>query len=388
MQTRLPDVQYVLRPGVIELKWGHPDLALLPAQGLLQAARLVLEREALQALSYGAEQGPAGLIAHLCAWLERVEGVAPFPPQVMVTGGSSQALDMLCTLLTRPGEVALVESPTYHLALRVLRDHRLELAPVPADEDGLQIEALEATLVSLERRGQKARLLYLVPTFNNPSGVTLAIERRRELVALAQRWNVLVVEDDVYHALWYDSPPPPSLFSLAPAGPVVRLGSCSKLIAPGLRLGWLQAAPEIVQACVGCGLLDSGGGVNHLTAHIVAAFIELGLLDRQVEALRASYRQRRDVLLGALADHLPKACSWAAPGGGFFVWLRLPPGADSAALLPAAEAGGVSYVPGPHFYAGGDGRPYARLNFTFVPMAELEEGARRLGAVLRGLGYV
>ncbi len=379
----LPDVQHFLRPNMVEFSWGHPDLALLPVEGLIQASRAALERDGAAPLCYGAEQGPGCLIKQLCARLGRIEGVNAPAEQMMITGGVSQALDMLCTLLTQPGDVVLVQAPTYHLALRVMRDHGLEFAPVPSDEDGLQIEALEDVLASVRRRGRNARWLYFVPTFNNPNGVTLTIERRNALIALAQRQGLTVIEDDVYHELWYDAPPPPSLYNLLTAGPVIRLGSFSKVLAPGLRLGWMLAAPEIIRRCASSGLLDSGGGVNHFTAHVAAAYIELGLLDKQVEALRAAYRQRRDVLLEALAKHMPAECGWIRPGGGFFVWLRLPPGVDSAKLLPLAEAGGVSFVPGARFCVGGGGERHCRLAFTFVSLDELQEGARRLGAVLR-----
>ena len=380
----LPDLQLYERPGIIELKWGHPAFGLLPADEVRQAAQVALERDGTLALAYGAEQGPRRLIEQLCARLERLEGAAPDPEQVMITGGVSQALDLLCTLLTQPGDVVLVESPTYYLALRVLRDHGVELVPVPADDEGLRVEALEEVLASLRREGRRARLLYLVPTFNNPTGHTLGIERRQALVALAGREGLTVLEDDVYRELWYEVPPPPPLYSLVPAGPVVRLGSFSKVLAPGLRLGWMLASPEIVRRCTGSGVLDRGGGVNHFSAHVVAALMELGLLDRQAERLRAAYRERRDALLAGLGKYLPEGCRWARPGGGFFVWLRLPPGVDSEVFLPVAEAAGVSYVPGARFYTGGGGEEYCRLAFTLVSLEELEEGARRLGDVVAG----
>ena len=334
MKGALPDVQLFQRPGIVELCWGHPDPALLPVAGLSQATQVALERDGPLALSYGAEQGPGRLIEQLCARLGRLEGAAPPPEQVMITGGVSQALDMLCTLLTQPGDVVLVESPTYHLALRVLRDHGLELVPVPSDDKGLRVDALKEILAELQRQGRRPRLLYLVPTFNNPTGVTLEIERRETLVELVQRTQtadspgLIVLEDDVYHELWYDSPPPPPLYSLSPLGPVVRLGSFSKILAPGLRLGWMTAAPEVIRRCTGSGMLDSGGGLNHFTAHVVAAFIELGLLERQVETLRASYRQRRDALMGALTNHLPETCHWTRPAGGFFAFVSFVVGDD------------------------------------------------------------
>ena len=383
MNLSFSEVQYDLRSGIIEFRAGHPDLALLPAAGLLQATQVVLEREAPQALSYGAEQGPRCLIRQLSAWLERMEGEKPPSEQVMITGGASQALDMLCLLLTKPADIALVQSPTYHLALRVMRDHKLELVQVPSDEEGMQINGLKKTLESLQRRDKQPRLLYLVSTFSNPSGTTLNVKRRLALAELVRQYDLLVVEDDVYYQLWYDISPPPPICSLSASESVIRLGSFSKILAPGLRLGWMLAAPEIVQRCVKSGVLDSGGGLGHFTAHVVAAFIELGLLDEHVETLRTQYQKRRDALLDALAEYLPRDCHWTTPPGGFFVWLRLPEGISSAVFLQSAEDAGVSYVPGTEFFAHSGGENYCRLNFTMVSLNELEEGAQRLGSELR-----
>jgi DNA-binding transcriptional MocR family regulator len=384
MSTPLPEVQYVLRPGIVEFRSGHPDLELLPANGLLRASRIVLENEAKNALSYGVEQGPGRLISQLCNWLEIAEGQAPLPQQVMITGGSSQALDMICKLFAEPGDIALVQCPTYYLALRIMRDdHGLEFLPVSEDVDGMNVDALEKALKSLQGRRRKARLLYLVPTFNNPSGTTLHVERRRRLVNLAKEYDLLVVEDDVYHQLWYDAVPPPSMYSLTPAENIIRLGSFSKILSPGLRLGWMQAAPEVIRRCVDSGVFESGGGVGQFTSHVVAAFIELGLLDRQVKTLRKEYGRRRDILFKALKQQLPEKVNFVKPEGGFFAWLNLPQETDCESLLPAAEAGGASYVPGALFHTDGRGQNYCRLNFTMVSVDELEEGARRLGAVLR-----
>jgi DNA-binding transcriptional MocR family regulator len=383
--TLLPSLQLSLRPGIVEFGWGHPDSALLPVEDIARAAAHTLAQAGHLALAYGAEQGPGTLIAQLCTRLGHLDGAAPPAEQLFITGGVSQALDLLCTALTRPGDIALVESPTYHLALRILRDHRLHLIPIPADQDGLRIDLLEQQLASLRSQGRTARLLYTVPTFGNPTGMSLTIERRHALVELAQRVGLAVIEDDVYRELWYEAAPPPALFSLAPAGPVIRLGSFAKILAPGLRLGWLLAAPEIVQRCVKSGLLDSGGGVNHFTAQIAGAFLELNLLDKHVAALRTSYKQRRDTLLAALKRYLPTDCSWRTPQGGFFVWIRLPANLDSAALLPRAEAAGVSYLPGARFHANGGGERYLRLSFALLPATEMEEGARRLGALLQSM---
>ncbi len=230
----------------------------------------------------------------------------------------SQGLDLLCTLLTRSGDTILVQSPVYHLALRIFRDHGLDLAPVASDESGLRVDDLAATLDVRRIAGRTPRFLYLVPTFCNPTGISLIAQRRAEVVRLAEAHGLLILEDDVYRELWYDLPPPVPLQSLAASGTVIRLGSFSKILAPGLRLGWLIAAPEMVARYVNSGLLDSGGGVNHFTAHVAAAYLDLGLLDGHIERLRTTYRSRRDALLDGLARFMPSDCRWTAPGGGFF----------------------------------------------------------------------
>ena len=208
------------------------------------------------------------------------------------------------------------------------------------------------------------------------------------LVEFAARYDLTIVEDDVYRELWYDAPPPPALRSYSVSGAstrVVRLGSFSKILAPGLRLGWMEADADLAPRAMDSGMLDSGGGVNHLTAHIVADYLRRGLLDAHVAGLRAAYRARRDRLMTALRRHLPSAYSFDAPGGGYFVWVRAPDGVDTTRLLTRAEAAGVSYVPGALFHGdGGDGvdRRHLRLSFSLLSPVEMDEGVRRLASVL------
>ena len=384
----LPDAQHFMRPGIVEFTWGHPDPALFPTEELARAATLALARDDRAELCYGAVQGPGCLIQQLCTWLGQREGRAIPQERMFIAGGLSQGLDLLCTLYTRPGDAILVDLPTYHPALRVFRDHGLELIPVAGDADGLRPEAL-ADALARSRREQRqrrprrrARFLYLVPNFGNPTGATIPLARRQTIAALAQEAGLTILEDDVYRHLWFGVPPPPPLSDFVPDH-VIRLSSFSKLLAPGLRVGWLHASAEVVRRCAGSGLLDSGGGASHFAAHVVAAYMELGGFDAHIEMLRATYRARRDVLCDALARYLPDSCQWQAPGGGFFVWVQLPEGVDAEALLPQAEAVGVSYVPGSRFCADGAGRSYIRLAFTLLSPEELEEGAKRLGAVLR-----
>ncbi|MCX7789383.1 MAG: PLP-dependent aminotransferase family protein [Chloroflexaceae bacterium] len=379
----LPEIQLHLRPGIIELGWGHLDPDLLPADLVAAAAGRALSEHGADALAYGAEQGPGRLITRVQARLERLEGVAPPADQVMITGGISQALAMLCTLLSRSGDVVLVEAPTYHLALRIFQDHGLRLVSVPGDARGLHVEAAGALLQMLRAHNERVAFLYLTPTFSNPTGAILAPERRQALVELAAREGLTVIEDDAYAELWYEAPPPPPLYHLAPGGPIIRLGTFSKSLAPGLRLGWMLADPDLVRRCCRSGMLDSGGGVNHFTATIIATLLEQGRLDSHVARLREALRARRNALLAALALHLPTGCTWHPVLGGYFVWVRLPPALDTLAMLPLAETGGVAYLPGRRFYADSGGQNYLRLAFSLLAPAELEEGARRLGAVVR-----
>lgn len=387
MTTDLPEMQMNLRPGFVELGWGHPALELLPLAELRRVAAeaLVPEHNGALALVYGAAQGPGRLIELIRERLSRIDGRETPAGRLLITGGISQALDLVCGLCTHPGDVALVESPVYHFALHILRDHGLELVPVAADAAGLRLDALEDALARLRKAGRQARLLYTVPTFNNPTGGNLAPARREGLVRIAGEHDLLVLEDDVYRELWFDELPPPALASYDVPARVIRLGSFSKIAAPGLRLGWLAAEESFVQRAMSCGLLTSGGGINHFTAHLLAEYIRLGLLDAHVADLRAAYRVRRDALMAALRRHLPVGCHFEPPGGGFFLWLRLPEGIDSVALLSPATATRVGYVPGTQFHTDGGGGQHLRLAFSLLSPGELDEGARRLGEALRAV---
>jgi 2-aminoadipate transaminase len=376
--------QFHARPGIIDLGYGHPNPDLLPVERIRAAAASALERYGPDALTYGDAAGPRPLIEWICERLAEVDARAPGPDEVLVSAGNSHAIDQLATLLAEPGEVVLVESPTYHLAVRILRDHPLELVAIPFDGGGLRVDAVADTLTRLRRAGRRVRLLYTVPTFHNPTGISLAPERRRALVELAAAEGLLIVEDDAYRELSYDGPPPPSLWSEGRPGTVVRLGSFAKSLAPGLRVGYVTADAATVARIAGSGVLDSGGGISHFAALVVVEFARNGGYGANVERLRAAYREQRDALLGALATHLPAGSSWTSPRGGYFAWVTLPPGRDARAALADVEAQGASYLPGPTFHldhAGGERS--LRLSFSRYPAAELAEAVRRLGRGLR-----
>ena len=384
-ESALPVTQFVHRSGIIDLAWGHPDPDLLPVEDLRQAAGRVFDRYGPDALNYGYAAGPGPLISCLCDRLREVDARPPAPDSVVISAGNSHALDQVATLMTNPGDVVLAEAPTYHLAVRILRDHPLELVPVPADASGLKVDALEAIVNQLRRRNRTVRLLYTVPTFNNPTGASLAPDRRQQLVRLAEAAELLIVEDDVYRELSYDGPAPPSLWSLARPGTVLRLGSFAKSLAPGLRVGFVTADPAQANRLRDSGVLDSGGGISHFSSLVVAEFMASGDYARNVERLRDAYRRRRDALLAALTEHLGDRASWQGPSGGYFIWLTLPPGQDAATYLPAAEREGTSYMRGATFYLGsGQGSGSLRLAFSRYPPDLLVEAARRLARALGG----
>jgi DNA-binding transcriptional MocR family regulator len=384
MQLNVPQsTQMTLREGFIEFTWGQPDPALLPVEAMRRATESALKEYGADTLGYGAASGSGPLLAWARNRMAEREGVNVTFDEIIGTAGNSDAVDQICTLFTRPGDIALVESPTYHLALRIMHDHALDLQPVATDAGGLRPEALKRKLAQLKRDGQAAKLLYTIPTHHNPTGLSLAAERRRALVEIAAESNILVVEDDVYRELTYDGDAPPSLFSLAPRGAVLRLSSFAKSLAPGLRLGTLAGQADQLRRFSDGGLRDSGGGVNHYAAMMVGALCAAGDFDAQVLILKAEYRARRDALLDALAEFMPPGVSWTRPAGGFFVWVTLPEPLDAAPVLAAAEARAVTFIPGHKFCLDGGGRDALRLAFSLYPPHELAEGAKRLAQAVK-----
>lgn len=378
--------QFIAAPGVIDLAWGHPDPELLPADLVAAASAAALRRYGPDVLGYGAWAGPPPLLEWLTAHLGIIDGRAPSAGELMITAGISQGLEMTITLLTQPGDAVLVPIPTYHLALRILAEHPVRVVPVASDEDGPRPDAIRDTAHRLRTEGARPRLLYTVPTSGNPTGITVPQERRLDLLAATQASGITIVEDDVYRELAYDAPAPPSLWALGAPGSVVRLGSFSKTLAPGLRLGWLTSDAATTMRFVDGGLIDSGGGVAHFSAMVVSELAASGAYVANLDRLRADLAARRDAVVDALREHAP-TLMFRVPSGGYFLWLQLPDGGSARDLLPIAEAHGVSFLPGDAFTAGSDlGRERLRLCFTRYAIDDLREAARRLGAAVREAG--
>ena len=369
----------------ISLMLGHPDPTTLLTPEFEAAVQRALAQPRA-ALSYGAEPGNVGLKAFLIEKINREQGLALSAEQMMIVSGSTHAVDMIARLYTRVGGSVIVELPTYADALHIFRDHGVELHGVPMDEGGMIVAAFEATLKRLAESGNPAKVFYTIPTFHNPTGITLAEDRRREIVRLAREYDVVIVEDDVYRDLAYDAYPPASFFALADGIDVLQIGSFSKTLAPGLRLGWLIGSAAAIEGFVGCGTTQMGGGASPLSAQIVAEYCCAGDWERHVNGLHALYQMRRETLLGALERSMPEGVSWTTPAGGFFVWVTLPPTVYGKEVKKRAAERGVVVAAGEGYFINpADGAHHLRLTYSFAPPADIERAVGILGEVIAEL---
>jgi 2-aminoadipate transaminase len=362
------------RPEVISFAGGLPSPATFPVEEMRHASERILRDQPAAALQYSATEG----YMPLREWIAKrysVNGAHIRPTQVLITTGSQQALDLLGKTLVDPGSRVLVETPTYLGALQSFSLFEPHYVQVPTDESGLIPEALDATLSA------NARLLYAQPNFQNPTGRRLPLERRRALAALAQKASFPVIEDDPYGALDYAGAPLPTMLSMAPDH-IVHLGSFSKVLAPGLRVGYIIAPEELhfklVQAKQATDLHTPS-----LTQRIVYEVVKDGFLDTHVPKIRALYRDQCNAMLDALERHMPAGVEWNRPEGGMFVWVKLPQHIDSMKLLEQAIAQNVAFVPGGPFFANEAEHNTMRLSFVTVPPATIDEGVAKLGALIR-----
>ena len=383
----LPSLLISIPEGVIDLGWGHPSPHLHPTAMLRRTTEIALADNTPVPLQYGATQGYGPLIRSLADFLSAQESyTSPISPdEIFLTAGASQAIDHATTLFTSTGDTVFVEEPTYYLIQSIFEDHGLNVVGVPTDAHGLRTDALEAMLDSPTM--PRPRMLYIIPTYQNPSGSVLSADRRRKLVELAQRHNFLVIADEVYHLLHYGNPPPPPIafFDNSHDGCVISLGSFSKILGPGLRTGWLHARPAIVQRFASAGLTISGGGLNHFTSTLVHAVLEHGMLQDNIVRLCRTYSQRVTTMTEALRKHLGDAVEFTPPGGGYFFWLTFTDGTNTDDLLSIAQECGVNYRPGTAFSASGAFTNAIRLAFALYEPDDLTEGIRRLAAAHREL---
>ena len=370
----------VALPDIRSLAGGWPDPAVFPVDEVLSILADGWTTVGPQALQYGATEGLAEL-RRVLAERAAGEGLTLTPEHILLTQGSQQAMDLAAAAFLDPGDVALVGCPTYMGGTGAFAAVGARIVGVPVDADGLDVDALERCLRRLDKRGRPARLVYVIPNFQNPDGSTLPLERRRRLVELAQRHGFVIVEDDPYGALRFEGEPLPSLAALDPAGRVILARSFSKTISPGFRLAWVAAAPEVIRhMAVIKQYRDCCSG--NLAQHIVLGFLARGLFEPHVGRLRDHYRSKRDRMLAALGRHFPGEVRWNRPQGGFFAWVSLPAPIDGEEVLREAIARGVAFVPGRPFHADGTGRNTIRLSFSQSDERTIDSAVAELGRLL------
>jgi 2-aminoadipate transaminase len=372
-------------PAIVSFAGGLPAPEALPRAEVAAAAQRVMEEHGGTALQYGPTEGYRPLREMLVRHMSRY-GIQVGVDNVLVTTGSQQALDLVGKLLINPGDRVATEAPTYLGALQAWNGYQAEYLPVPMDDDGMRVNALEDVLRAAPK------FLYVLPNFQNPSGVTLSLQRRRQIVEMAARYGTPIVEDDPYGQLRYEGRHLPPLVVVdarmrrsAGAGPyrgaVVYLGTLSKILGPGLRIGWVVAPEEVIAKLA---QMKQGVDLHTSTFAQMVAYETArgGFLDRHVLRVRKVYRERRDAMLSALARHFPPGVRWTRPEGGLFLWVTLPEGCDSGALLKEALLAKVAFIPGRAFHPDGGGVNTLRLNFSYCGPAVIEQGIERLGRVL------
>ena len=358
---------------------GHPDASTFPSQALGDATTRMLLRDGPDLALYPGDMSHDAARRLVSNKLKRHEGLDIPPSRIMITNGSTQGLLMVAEAFLNPDDTVIVEEFCYPGTLRAFTYCEPRYATVATDDEGIIVTELAAVLDRLAAQGVTPKFIYTIANFQNPTGSVMSLSRRQALMQLAEERQLLVIEDDAYGDLIYEGEPVPSLYALSHTCNVVRLGTFSKIVAAGVRLGWL-IAPEPVLAKMAVSKID--GGTSAFTSRAVAEYLQDHLDDR-MDTLLGVYRAKRDAMLEALVEHLDGVATWSQPRGGLFIWVRLPEGADTTKLLDAAHAAGVTYLPGTNFSPEGKGANYLRLSFAYLSPEKIREGVAVLAAVLK-----
>jgi 2-aminoadipate transaminase len=369
------------KPGIISFAGGFPDPALFDVEGIRMASEHVLAANPGAVLQYGATEGWNPLREALSSHMAK-KGITATPDEIITTTGSQQGLDLIGKTMINPGDKVIVEAPTFLATIQCFRLYGADLISAPIDADGVKVDELEKLIIE-----HKPKLVYLIPTFGNPSGATLTLARRKRVLELAAQYKVLVVEDDPYGELYFGKPPPPSMLALSSEVPGSRewlayCGSFSKVLSPGLRVGWMIAPPKLQANAVMCKQF-SDAHTSNLTQAIAAQYLGLNRLDNALAAVRSTYAERAQTMADCLRRELGDAVSFSQPQGGMFFWARLTaPGADAAEFAKRAIDQLVAFVPGTPFYASNPERATFRLSFATADVAKIVEGVGRLAKAL------
>jgi 2-aminoadipate transaminase len=374
----LTDILAGSPPGVLSMTGGFPNPATFPTDELEEIAARLVREDAAVALQYTPCAGIASVREYLIERQEQLQGRRPERAELMVTSGGMECIALMCQALIDPGDTIAVEAPSYLGALMAFGGAEADTVAIAIDDDGLRVDALAERLAD----GLRPKFLYTIPEYQNPTGRTLALERRRELVELCRRYGVLIFEDVAYRELPFDGTSLPSLWSMAP-DLVLQAGTFSKSFFPGVRLGW-ATGPSGVVAALSAAKQNTDQCAGGLGQRLLEEYGRGGGFERHLPSARALYASRWAALSAALIRHMPDDVHWTEPAGGFLTWLTLPQELDTLALRPAATAAGVAYVPGPPFHVGDDGHNTLRLSFSHLTETELETAVERLAAVVRG----
>lgn len=379
-------LKLIARPDIISLAGGLPDPESFPVERLRDACNSVLTESGASALQYGATEGDLGLRTELIKVMAHDERPGLEPENILVTSASQQALDLCSRVFLAPGDAVLCGLPSYLGALGAFTACGARLCGVPLDDEGIRCDLLEQRLLSLRREGVVAKFIYVVPDFQNPAGVTMSLERRRELMAIAREFDLLVIEDTPYRALRYIGESLPPLGSMDPDGRVIALYTFSKVFCPGLRLGWVVAQPAIIQQLV-LAKQPVDLCTSPFTQMIAREYLRAGQLQAGVDAARKIYARKRIAMLSALEEHIDPewGVTWTRPEGGMFVWLTLPSGFDARDLFNRALEQKVAFVVGSAFHCDGRGENTLRLNFSFPGPEQIHAAVSRLAQALRSL---
>jgi 2-aminoadipate transaminase len=369
------------RDDVISLAGGLPDTSTFPAESYASAMNAVAADSCARALQYGPTEGLA-LVKRCVLQVMAAEGLEVDEDEVLITTGGQQVIDLVCKTLVDPGDVVVAEAPTYPGAVPTFCAYQADVVQVPVDQDGMRTDRLEATLEGLDRDGRRPKFIYTIPNFHNPAGVTLSHARRMEIIRIASERELMVLEDNPYGLLRYEGSPLPTLRALDGGEFVIYAGTFSKILSPGVRLGWAVAPAPILHK-LNIGKQASDLCSSSISQYFVGAYFESGPWEDYVRSLVEIYRRRRDVMLDSLAEHFPREADWTHPEGGLFVWVTLPDYIDTTDLLARALEEHVAFVPGRAAYVDGRGGSSLRLNFSGVDEQRIAEGIRKLGEVVR-----
>jgi 2-aminoadipate transaminase len=371
----------IARPEVISLAGGLPDTSTFPPDTFAAITNRIAEESCAKALQYGPTEGLLGT-RECIQEVMQAEGMHCDPEDIVVTTGGQQVIDLVTKTLIDPGDVIVAEAPTYPGAVPAFHSYQADVVQIEMDSEGMRVDLLEEVLDRLDGEGRRPKFVYTVPTFQNPAGVTMSMERRRRLVDVARERELLVLEDNPYGLLRYEGEALPPLRALDGGEFVMYLGTFSKILSPGIRLGWVAAPPPVLEK-INLGKQASDLCTSTLSQLMVQAYFEQSRWRDYVESLTEVYRDRRDTMLDSLAEFFPREAEWTRPAGGMFIWVTLPDFIDTTDLLARALRDNVAFVPGAAAYLDGRGHSSMRLNFSAAGEDEIREGVRRIGEVIK-----